>query len=339
MKHPNKQKLTKKQIIIISVVGMAVLACVAIVFFCVVFRPSSDSDSLPKQEDATSSKVDFNRAVTNVDGSEFKATYEAGSNENFAVRFTDLKCVDTSCSNVGTVRLGDQTLVLNRDYTVKQGSIIIELLANILEALKSGQYDLTIEVKESDLTITVGVKITVKNETPTCNNGQVLQNNECIEKQPEVGGTQGNTQDNSQGNNSSSKPSEGGATTPTTPTTPTEPQEPPRPEFNLNENYWIRYTVEQWKLLDQDGNVIPNSISKARGWCDISRTEADAYYGPYVRRIMFTSDRKGLTEAEAQEDTERWQAELGLSGYGGGGGIEVLSEWYCDRCGMSCGRW
>ena len=252
--------LDKKQKIL-SIVALSLLGVffIVVIIGCLLPKPTSEPDG----EDNSSLVVDYSQTVTNVDGSSFDGSVKVSSSEQYAIRFPNLVCKD-GCKNVSSVKLGDQLLKNGLDYEVKEGSVIIVLLKRLLTSLKTGDYNLTFEYNDGETTKRIGVNIKIENETPTCNEDQVLTDGECVAKeQPginedssspnasNVNGSDDNGNSNSNSNNSGNNSSSGGDnnssnndnsgsnnntpqnpdnTTPTTPDTPSAPDTPVTPE-------------------------------------------------------------------------------------------------------------
>ena len=255
--------LDKKQKIL-SIVALSLLGIffIVVIVGCLLPKPTSEPDG----EDNSSLVVDYDQTVTNADGSSFDNSFRVGSSEQYAIRFPDLICRD-GCKNISSVRMGNQLLKNGLDYEVKEGSVIIVLLKRLLASLKTGDYNLTFEYNDGETTKKIGVNIKIENETPTCNEDQVLTDGECVTKEkPETseddsssngngesssnnngsdsGGSSNNS--NSNGNNSSNEGSNNSSsnnnsgsnnntpqnpdnTTPTTPDTPSTPDKPDTP--------------------------------------------------------------------------------------------------------------
>ncbi len=225
-KTPTKQsgkgkfKLSKKQIGIIgAVVAVLVMALVAMLVLVLGRRqPQAGTNNKPDIAEITQA-VDYKQKITSEDGSEFKAEYQAGSEQSFAMRFSDLKCED-NCKNVSEVKLGNKILKKGEDYEVKSGSIIIILTESLMKSLKAEKYDLVIAVVDDNKTLFYGVKFTIKPE-PTCDEGETLEKGECVKKPEEQP-----SQNNQQGSNTTTKPS----TQPSKPSQqPSQPQQPAQP--------------------------------------------------------------------------------------------------------------
>lgn len=225
-KTPTKQsgkgkfKLSKKQIGIIgAVVAVLVMALVAVLVLVLGRRqPQAGTNNKPDIAEITQA-VDYKQKITSEDGSEFKAEYQAGSEQSFVMRFSDLKCED-SCKNVSEVKLGNKVLKKGEDYEVKSGSIIIILAESLMKSLKAEKYDLVIAVVDDNKTLFYGVKFTVKPE-PTCGDNEILEKGECVAKPEEQP-----SQNNQQGSNTTTKPS----TQPSKPSQqPSQPQQPAQP--------------------------------------------------------------------------------------------------------------
>ena len=252
--------LDKKQKIL-SIVALSLLGVffIVVIVGCLLPKPTNEPDG----EDNSSMVVDYDQTVTNADGSSFNKTFKVGSSEQYAIRFPDLTCKE-SCKNISSVRMGDQLLKNGLDYEVKEGSVIIVLLKRLLASLKTGDYNLTFEYNDGETTKKIGVSIKIENETPTCNEDQVLAIGECVAKEkPETNendsssngsiennsgssssdsntnsNNNGNSSSNEENNNSSSNnnsgsnnsaPQNNDNTTPTTPETPDTPSTPDTP--------------------------------------------------------------------------------------------------------------
>ena len=151
-----KPKRNKKPFIIAGIVAFGVVFIIVAIVLCLCLKTP------PKEEPAPS--VDFSQQVTNVDGTEFKPTYDAGSDDDLSVRFTDLEC-NEDCSNISNLKIGTKILKVGEDYEVKRGSVIIVIYKKILQAIQNGQYDITFEIKSGEKTISVGLKITIANSS------------------------------------------------------------------------------------------------------------------------------------------------------------------------------
>lgn len=214
-----KPKLTKKQIGIICGVIAVLVAALVVVLVFVLNRNQPQAEIVDNTETTQDEqKVDYNQKVTDKDGNEFKAEYQAGSEQSFAMRFSDLKCED-NCKNVSEVKLGDKTLKQGKDYEVQSGSIIIILSENFMKSLKADKYDLVIAVINADRTLFYGVKFTVKPE-PTCEDNETLEKGECVKKSEEQPAQ-------NQTGNTTTKPSNNQPTT--QPSQPSQPNQPTTP--------------------------------------------------------------------------------------------------------------
>jgi len=179
-----KRKLSKKQIGIIIGAVVVLVATLALVLMLALGgkKPATeDVDDTEVSQDET--EVDYNQKVTDKNGGKFDAEYQAGSGENFAVRFADLKCED-GCKNVSEVKLGKKVLKLGEDYEVQRGSIIVVLTESLMEGLKEGKHSLIIAVADGGETKLYGVKFTVK-AAPTCAEDEKLEKGECVKKDEE----------------------------------------------------------------------------------------------------------------------------------------------------------
>lgn len=218
------RKPTRKQLGIICGVIAVLVAALAIGLTFILNRNQPQTETSGDTETTQDEPiVDYNQKITDKDGGEFKAEYQAGSEQSFAMRFSDLKCED-NCKNVSEVKLGDKTLKQGEDYKVESGSIIIVLTENFMKSLKADKYDLAIAVIDGDKTLFYGVKFTVKPE-PTCGEGETLEKGKCVKK-PEEQPTQGQT-----GNTSATttKPSNSQSTTP-----PSQPATPSKSQAQIN---------------------------------------------------------------------------------------------------------
>lgn len=220
----DKQKPTKKQLGIICGV-IAVLVVALVVVLILVLGHNQPQEETSDNSEITQDKptVDYNQKITDKDGNEFKAEYQAGSEQSFAMRFSDLKCED-NCKNVSEVKLGGKTLKQGEDYEVQSGSIIIILSENFMKSLKADKYDLVIAVIDADKTMLYGVKFTVKPE-PTCGNDETLEKGECVKKSEEQL-TQNQT------GNATTKPSNSQPTT--QPSQPSQPSTPSKSQAQIN---------------------------------------------------------------------------------------------------------
>lgn len=223
--------------LVIGAIAVALIAAIVVVIILAsVHKSTSDkSDEMPDYTE----QISFDQNITDENGNTFKSTYELGTKSNFSIRFTDLTCT-TACENVQSISLGDKTLIRGKDYEVKAGSIIIIIFASTLEALEAGQYNLVLQVTaEDDNLISVGVKITITAaQTPTCNEGQTLENGQCVSKKDE-------STDNSN-NTSNSNPSSTEPTKPNTPPSssqPTQSTTPSKTEQQLCEEKTAPYRV------------------------------------------------------------------------------------------------
>ncbi len=196
--------LNKKQKIL-SIIALSLLGVffIVVIVGCLLPKPTSE----PDDEDNSSMVVDYDQTVTNADGSSFDNSFKVGSSEQYAIRFPDLTC-EEGCKNVSSVRIGDQLLKNGLDYEVKEGSVIIVLLKRLLASLKTGDYNLTFEYNNGETTKKIGVNIKIENETPTCNEDQVLTDGECVTKEkPETSEDDSSSNSNSGSNSSSSSSS------------------------------------------------------------------------------------------------------------------------------------
>lgn len=215
-----RSKFTKKQIGIICGVIAVLVAALAVILILVLNRNQPQTETADDTETTQDEqKVDYDQKITDKDGNEFKAEYQAGSEQSFAMRFSNLKCED-NCKNVSEVKLGDKTLKQGEDYEVQSGSIIIILTENLMKSLKVDKYDLVITVIDADRTLLYGVKFTVKPK-PTCGDGETLEKGECVKKpeeQPAQNQT-GNTTTKPSNNKPAVQPSQ-----PSQPSTPSKSQ-------------------------------------------------------------------------------------------------------------------
>lgn len=179
-----KRKLSKKQIgIICGVATVLVVALVVVLVLVFGGKKSATGEVDDAETSQDEAEVDYDQKVTDKDGGKFKAEYQAGSEESFAVRFSDLECGD-GCKNVSEVKLGKKVLKLGEDYEVQRGSIIIILTESLMKGLKEGKHDLIVAVVEDGETKLYGVKFTVK-AAPTCAEGEKLEKGECVKDEEE----------------------------------------------------------------------------------------------------------------------------------------------------------
>ena len=179
-----KRKLSKKQIgIICGVAAILVVALVVVLVLVFGGKKSATGEVDDVETSQDEAEVDYDQKVTDKDGGKFKAEYQAGSEESFAVRFSNLKCED-GCKNVSEVKLGKKVLKLGEDYEVQRGSIIIILTESLMKGLKEGKHDLIVAVVEDGETKLYGVKFTVK-AAPTCAEDEKLEKGECVKKDEE----------------------------------------------------------------------------------------------------------------------------------------------------------
>lgn len=198
-----KPHLARWQIGLICGVTVAFVALLLVIILLFCNRKTSQPSATDDSDTETVAAIDYDQKVTNQDGSDFTAVYQAGSEQDFTIRFTDLKCDDT-CQNVGAVKLGDQLLKLGEDYTVKSGSIIISLTANLMKSLAAGDFSLIITVTHDGHDNLYGVKFTVKPE-PTCNENETLEKGQCVKKaEAQTTTSQGNTSGTGNSNTTSS---------------------------------------------------------------------------------------------------------------------------------------
>ncbi len=310
----SKPKSNKKPFIIAGIVAFGVVFIIVAIVLCLCLKTP------PKEEPAPS--VDFSQKVTNTDGTEFKPTYDAGSDEDLSVRFTDLEC-NEDCSNISNLKIGNKILKAGEDYEVKRGSVIIVIYKKILQAIQNGQYDITFEIKSGEKTISVGLKITIANSSaPT--DEEESEN----EDEQESG-------DQSQSGSSSQSSSESESSDETEEEKTEIPQDEKR-KINLNDaNYQVSYGGIVYWVLDEDGEPLDGAASFSIGGFTITNG-SEIICEDYSNQ----AGEHGLTQKQFNEEQERINA-LGI--YGGSGSFLVapLSEQpsYCDRCGLVCERW
>lgn len=218
-----KPKFTKKQIgIVCGVIAVLVVALVVVLVLVLNREPQTETsgDTETTQNELA---IDYHQKITNEDGGEFNAEYQAGSEKNFVMRFSELKCED-NCKNVSEVKLGDKTLKQGEDYEVKSGSIIIVLYEDFMKSLKAGEFGLVIAVRGENETTLYGVKFKVKPE-PTCGDDETLEKGECVKKSEEQP-TQNQT------GNTTTKPSNSQPTT--QPSQPSQPSTPSKSQAQIN---------------------------------------------------------------------------------------------------------
>lgn len=211
-----KRKLSKKQIgIICGAAAVLVVALVVVLVLVFGGKKSATGEVDDAETSQDEAEVDYDQKVTDKDGGKFKAEYQAGSEESFAVRFSDLECGD-GCKNVSEVKLGKKVLKLGEDYEVQRGSIIIILTESLMKGLKEGKHDLIVAVVEDGETKLYGVKFTVK-AAPTCAEDEKLEKGECVKKDEEEDEKDKEDEENAD-------ESQDVASSQTTPTTPSKSQ-------------------------------------------------------------------------------------------------------------------
>lgn len=337
-----KPKRNKKPFIIAGIVAFGVVFIIVAIVLCLCLKTP------PKEEPAPS--VDFSQQVTNVDGTEFKPTYNAGSDDDLSVRFTDLEC-NEDCSNISNLKIGNKILKAGEDYEVKRGSVIIVIYKKILQAIQNGQYDITFEIKSGEKTISVGLKITITNSSaPT-------DEEESENEDEQESGDQSQSGSPSQSSSESESSDE------------TEEEkscsELQNCDYNLNDQYVIEtYTVDFYTLPED----LPEGVTGVCSWVEsennyyytmLSATETKTFYHigyfngmgggnyPHVSPIsgdnMYEKARK-YASANGLEaviiscggagDSWRswtWQETIDR-GF-------ALDEDKCATWGLSCGRW
>lgn len=347
--------INKKQAWIIAGVTLLVVGAAAVGFLCLRSKSDKNDDAAIDDSSSDTSRVeiDYNQAVTSPDGTEFIAKYQQGDEVDFAVRFSNLTCEDDVCSNVGVIRLGDRTLKRGEDYEVRQGSIIVVLLNKLLEAIQAGRYNLTVELKQGDENLVVGVYITIENKTQTCPDNQTLEDGKCIDKKPEAtsdtnaGSTSGNVSSTSNLGNpghtgtAESNTNTGDTNKPSSSQSQPQPQPQPEPtskaEFNLNDNFKVDYFGEQWAILEEDEL---SCVIGANGTCTTTAFGTCTVHkdGNILKKTNFAGSLGNATEAQVREE-QRKATERGLKPWQGGGYTVTLNEEFCGICGLSCGRW
>lgn len=329
----------KKPLIISGIIAFGVLFIATIIAVCIALAPR------PTEQPDDDDTINYGYSVTNVDGTEFKPIYANGSNENLSLRFADLEC-DENCSNVSNLKIGDLTLNVGEDYEVKRGSVIIIIYKKILQAIQSGQYNITFDIKNGDETISVGVKITITNSSTPEDNTQEEQNEQ-------------NTSENQDDNNSSQPPVE------------PQPTADPEPEmtcsdlkncdFNLNDQYVIETDTFNFYSLPDGVNLCDykepevfyldvTPIAETRTFYQIGN-----FTGSGGSNVPHAEPTRTLS-TYAQADN--YAAANGLisfhDGWGCGGMGDIIRDWTwqemidkgfaldeakCATWGLSCGRW
>lgn len=213
--------------IIMTVIALAMVV-ILVIYFCNKSTVSNEQTG-PTSDTEELTEVDYNQKIVSVDDKEFSFNYELGSKTDFSVKFADLTCKDEQCENINNVKLGDKSLTRDKDYRVQQGSVIIIILANTMESLEIGEYDLICQITEHDKTMPVGIRFTVEDKIPTCKDDEVLDGNKCIKKQSEQVGAKpttskpSNNTNVSQPSNQPSQPAQSNTPTPTPPQPTPEP--------------------------------------------------------------------------------------------------------------------
>lgn len=178
-------KENKLKVCIVVGVVVVVAVIVGVLMICLSGRDAAQDRS----DDATEAAVDYNQRITSASGGEFNPNYELGSKTDFAARFTDLACENEQCENVNEVKIGDRFLTRGEDYEVRQGSVIIVILTDVMEGLKVGEYDLTFQITKDGKTLTVGIKIVIEDKMPNCMEGETLEDGKCVKKDEQANGT------------------------------------------------------------------------------------------------------------------------------------------------------
>ena len=124
-------------------------------------------------------EVDYKQKVTSISGEKFDPSYDLASGATFSVRFANLSCEDTVCSNIRLVQLGQRVLKKGEDYEVKKGSIILILQPSAFSEAKPGEVPLIMELTQSERTLHVGVKVQITGEASDCGDNEEFVDGIC----------------------------------------------------------------------------------------------------------------------------------------------------------------
>lgn len=160
---------TKKRLVIGGVILVA-LVLVGGVAFVMINKSGKSADMDIADEDTVVdeesdvSVIDYNQAITDINGETLSAKHQLGSEDDLVVLFSDLTCTDSTCSNVSSAKIGSTTLAKGTDYTVstKDGKLLLTIKATKLNSLKSGAYALVFEMTEGDKVSRIGLRFKVE---------------------------------------------------------------------------------------------------------------------------------------------------------------------------------
>ena len=237
-----KPETTKKKnpciIIWFILLGLLIIGVVAVACIAIINRPSADSE--PTTEGETTI-----RSILDIESTKPESNYSAKDGEDLTFRFTDLEC-NEDCSNVTSIKIGDQVLKAGEDYKVERGSIIITIFKKVLQALANGQHSISVAV--GDTTITINISI---------NNNSAVE--EPSEEQPEeVKPADDGTSTSASSNTSDEQtiPTPTPTPTPTPEPTPTptpEPKPTPTPETTIDESE--EYNTDQSTTTEEESET------------------------------------------------------------------------------------
>lgn len=347
-------KTGKKNIwLIIWIILLCLVVVGVIVFACVTFMGRSKTKNTSSDGVASIIEEETKGEENIITIDETVSSYNVNSEEDFSFRFANLECND-DCSNVSSVKIGDQILKVGEDYEVKKGSVIITIFKKILKALSDGRHDIVVIVKQDEEVVTVSVNITIGEN--------VSQEEQPSEGEPNI--------PNETTPNEAGSDSQGGSDSEPTPTpTPTpDPTPTPEPEpviptcnenqvlvenscvdkepedtrrrINLNDDeYMVTWVGISYYLMGEDGQPITEDGRTVGGF---GIGGFSIYRGDEIICENYSNQAKerGLTQAQFMEEQNRI-LNLGIYGGDGSGSAAKLSEKpeYCDLCNLRCERW
>lgn len=196
------------------------------------------SSLLQPKEETVAAKVegakeetDYKQKILSETGEEFEPSYQMGEMKELTMVFPDLDCDSNNdtvaiCQNIDKLKL-DGIALFEEDYALSANPVTLQLKVELLEALTEGEHDLTFRIKQDGIEKTIGVKIAVKAIELSCEEGQIVEDGVCTEKEDEEVAQNQNPQTRRQDEAPGSAPTQSQPQKPTTPATrPSQPAEP-----------------------------------------------------------------------------------------------------------------
>ena len=185
--------------ILLAVAGIIIIGAT---ISLLVIRPwkhkGSDNTSQDIAETERIDEVDYDQKITAVDGSDFTPKITKGQDANLEMRFSELKC-DDGCKNVENVEFAGKKLERDKDFEVRQGSVIIVIFAAVFSDMDSGEVVLTFDITWDNKIRTIGAKISIEDKAEESNEEQSSNTNSSNNNK-----TSGNSSSSSSSNNTNS---------------------------------------------------------------------------------------------------------------------------------------